>query len=73
MSKLVNTILGDVPEEDVQYAMEEINLPDQIVVNRQWTYVGRQYPDKVGQVVRRDCWVTLKSNEIGLKQEQVGG
>lgn len=70
---MVNTILGDVPEEDVQYAMEEQNLSDQIVVNRQWVYIGTQYPDKVGQVVRRDCWVTLKTNTLGIQQATIGG
>jgi hypothetical protein len=62
MTKPVNTAIGEIPESDLEFKTLEQDCGDTIIMSRDWTYKGADpaFADHVGQVVRRDCWVTMK-------------
>jgi len=63
MTRTVNTIAGELPESDLEFTTLEQDCGDTIVMSREWTYKGTdaKYAEHVGQMVRRDCWVTIKT------------
>ena len=60
---LVNTIAGEIPDTDLETTTLEKDSGDTIVMSREWKYKGADpaLVEHVGQVVRRDCWVTMKT------------
>ena len=60
--KLVHTQLGELPESDLQFLLSEKDVGDTITVSREWKYIGNDpaHQQHLGEVVRRDVWVTMK-------------
>jgi len=58
----VTTLLGSIDQSDLVINVETTDLPDQIVVAREWVYAGSdlQHKEHVGKMVRRDVWITVK-------------
>ena len=63
MTRTVNTIIGEIPESDLEFATLEKDSGDTLVMSREWKYKGADpaLAEHVGQMVRRDCWVTMKT------------
>jgi hypothetical protein len=62
MTQKVCTAIGDIPDEDLETQTLEQDCGDSIIMSRDWRYKGADpvFAEHVGQVVRRDCWVTMK-------------
>jgi len=61
--KKVSTIIGELSESDLESFITEQDCGDTLIVSREWKYKGIDplFAEHVGQVVRRDVWVTLKT------------
>jgi hypothetical protein len=60
-SEIVTTILGDVPEFDLDIKLVQKDEGESWVMTRTCVYKGSMYPAAQGQVVRQDVWVTMKT------------
>ena len=63
MIQTVNTIAGEIPDTDLEFTTLEQDCGETIIMSREWKYKGadEKFAEHVGQVVRRDCWVTMKT------------
>ena len=61
--KKVSTIIGELSESDLESFITEQDCGDTLIVSREWKYKGADpaLAEHVGQMVRRDCWVTMKT------------
>ena len=62
MTQKVCTAIGDIPDTDLETQTLEQDCGDTIIMSRDWKYKGADpaLAEYVGQMVRRDCWVTMK-------------
>jgi hypothetical protein len=64
MGGTVDTTLGATPQDDlVVRLVEQPETADAWIIARECVYRGVQFPDAVGEVVRRDVWVTMKQGQ----------
>jgi len=63
MTQLVHTIAGEIPESDLTQETTEQDCGQTISMAREWKYVGKdeKLVEHVGQLVRRDVWVIVKT------------
>ena len=59
----VNSTLGDIPEEDVMFSLDQKDQGASWSVTREGVYIGSAHPEAHGSVVRRDVWVTFKCGQ----------
>lgn len=69
-SKLVTTLIGDVPESDLDITLGQKDEGNSWAMTRTFVYKGSMYPAAQGQVVRQDVWVTMKT---GLTSQVASG
>lgn len=63
-NSLVITTLGEIPQRDLQVSVEQVaETIDTWTVARECRYAGSAFPEQVGEIVRRDVWVTLKRGQ----------
>lgn len=60
MAKVATTV-GDVDESDLRITVSnQESSKETWVMARECVYIGAQFPEERGTVVRRDVWVTFK-------------
>jgi hypothetical protein len=63
MNQLITTLIGEIPESDLEITESQMDQGDVWVTARECKYKGIYYPNEVGNVVRRDVWVTMKQGQ----------
>lgn len=66
MTRLVHTIKGDLPYDELEQREVRAEGDNDLSIAREWYYRG--------ELVRRDGWVTLlRGAEMGMAQGGIGG
>lgn len=60
---LVTTNIGEIPEDELDVEVTQTDSGDVWVMARECKYRGTAHPEAIGEVVRRDVWVTMKQGQ----------
>jgi hypothetical protein len=61
--KKISTALGNVPETDLHSRVLKENHENEWIIAHECLYLGSEFPESYGKIVRRDVWVIVKEGQ----------